>query len=70
MAKKTVRQIIAERLKKHREKANLSQEYVANTIGIQRPAVSEIEAGKRKVSAEEIIKFSKLYGVKVFKLLP
>ncbi|MGB3798588.1 MAG: helix-turn-helix transcriptional regulator [Lewinella sp.] len=54
---------IATRLKKARELAGLSQSYVAMTIGLNRPAISEIEAGRRKVSAEEIIEFANLYQV-------
>lgn len=49
--------------------SGLSQESAAKILGIQRPAVSEIEAGKRKVSAEEIILFSKLYKVSLSWLL-
>jgi len=54
---------IAERLKKARELSGLSQAQVASKLGVQRPAISEIEAGRRKVSAEEIIDFAKLYKV-------
>tara|TARA_B100002049_G_scaffold110078_1_gene81224 strand:- start:6148 stop:6486 length:339 start_codon:yes stop_codon:yes gene_type:complete len=54
---------IAERLKKARELSGLSQTQVASKLGVQRPAISEIEAGRRKVSAEEIIDFAKLYKV-------
>ncbi|RFN60320.1 helix-turn-helix domain-containing protein [Marixanthomonas ophiurae] len=54
---------IAERLKKARELSGLSQAQVALKLNVQRPAISEIEAGRRKVSAEELIEFSKLYKV-------
>lgn len=54
---------IAERLKKARELSGLSQAQVASKLDVQRPAISEIEAGRRKVSAEELIQFSKLYKV-------
>ncbi|MGF6849431.1 transcriptional regulator with XRE-family HTH domain [Chitinophaga sp. W3I9] len=57
------REQIADRLKEARTTAGLSQEAAAKILGIQRPAISEIEAGRRKVSAEEIIQFSKLYKV-------
>ncbi|HSZ85828.1 MAG TPA: helix-turn-helix transcriptional regulator [Puia sp.] len=57
------REKIALRLKKARVLAGLSQEQAAIKMGLQRPAISEIEAGKRKVSAEEIIQFSNLYKV-------
>jgi transcriptional regulator with XRE-family HTH domain len=57
------REKIAERLKEARILAGLSQENAAKILDIQRPAISEIESGKRKVSAEELIQFSKLYKV-------
>jgi len=63
------REKIAERLKEARTLAGLSQDNAAKILGIQRPAVSEIESGKRKVSAEELIQFSKLYKVSTSWLL-
>jgi transcriptional regulator with XRE-family HTH domain len=63
------REKIAERLKEARTLAGLSQENAAKILGIQRPAISEIESGRRKVSAEEIIQFSKLYKVSTSWLL-
>lgn len=63
------REKIAERLKEARAQAGLSQENAAKILGIQRPAISEIESGRRKVSAEEIIQFSKLYKVNTSWLL-
>ncbi len=63
------REQIAERLKEARIMSGLSQENAAKILNIQRPAVSEIESGRRKVSAEEIISFSKLYKVSTTWLL-
>lgn len=57
------REKIASRLKEARNLAGLSQAQVADKMELQRPAITEIEAGKRKVSAEEIIQFAKLYNV-------
>lgn len=57
------REKIATRLKEARLLSGLSQAQAADKLGLQRPAVSEIEAGKRKVSAEELIQFSTLYKV-------
>lgn len=63
------REKIAERLKEARTLAGLSQESAAKILQLQRPAVSDIESGKRKVSAEEIIQFAKLYRVSTSWLL-
>ena len=57
------REQIATRLKEARVLAGLSQEQAATKMKLQRPAISEIEAGRRKVTAEEIIQFANLYKV-------
>lgn len=57
------REKIATRLKEARVLSGLSQAQAADKLGLQRPAISELEAGKRKVSAEEIIQFANLYKV-------
>ena len=56
---------IANRLRTAREMAGLSQGQVARLLGIHRPTVTETEAGRRKVSAEELAAFAHLYGVGV-----
>ena len=48
------RQIIASRPAIARKRAGLSQSQVALKIGLQRPAISEIEAERRRVAAEEL----------------
>lgn len=58
-----------ERLKQARLYLNLSQEFVARQMNLPRPAISAIEAGRRKVSTDELKLFSKLYGVSVQELL-
>jgi transcriptional regulator with XRE-family HTH domain len=54
-------EILAERLRETREYLGLSQQAVADYIGISRAAISSIESGKRKVDALELEKFSRLY---------
>ena len=56
---------IASRLRIAREHAGLSQGQVAKLFGYQRPTISEIEAGRRRVSAEELAKFCEIYDVSV-----
>lgn len=60
-----VRAVIAARLRAAREQSGLSQGQVARMFGLQRPSISEIEAGRRKVSAEEIGRFAETYNVSV-----
>lgn len=59
------RAAIAQRLRAAREQVGLSQGQVALMMGLQRPSISEIEAGRRGVAAEEITKLSNIYGVSV-----
>jgi transcriptional regulator with XRE-family HTH domain len=54
---------IANRLKAAREQAGLSQGQVAKILGLHRPSISEMEAGRRSVSAEELTILAKTYGV-------
>jgi transcriptional regulator with XRE-family HTH domain len=55
--------VIGERLKEARKMAGLSQGQVAVMLGLHRPSVSEIEAGNRKVSAQELSKLCEVYDV-------
>ena len=57
------------RIKKAREYLGLTQEDVANLIGVSRVIITNIEAGIRKVSAEELSKFAKIYGWTMEELL-
>lgn len=57
------REKVGTRLRDARVMAGLSQEQAAQKMKLSRPAISEIESGKRKVSAEELIQFSELYKV-------
>lgn len=57
------REKIAARLKEARIFAGLSQAQAADKLKMLRPTISEIEAGNRRVSAEELIQFANLYKV-------
>lgn len=59
----SIRQAIAARLRLARENAGLSQGQVAKRLGWHRPTLSEVEAGRRKVSAEEVASMARLYDV-------
>ena len=54
---------IAERLREARKAAGLSQGQVAKLLQMHRPTVSEIEAGNRRIPAEELVKFAETYDV-------
>lgn len=61
--KSTPRDTIASRIREARKMAGLSQTQVAKLLGLHRPTVSEIEAGNRRVSAEELGRFAELFDV-------
>lgn len=56
---------VAGRLRMAREQAGLSQGQVAKMLKLHRPTISEIEAGRRRVAAEELAEFSRIYEVSV-----
>lgn len=54
---------LSKKIKTIREKLNFSQEILAKELGISRVAISQIENGDRKISAEEIAKLSRTFNV-------
>ena len=53
--------IVAERLRQARESLGFTQDEVAEALEIPRTSVHAFEAGKRKVSAVELRRLSRLY---------
>jgi transcriptional regulator with XRE-family HTH domain len=56
---------IAERIREARKSAGLSQAQVAKLMNLHRPTISEIEAGNRRVSAEELSTLANMFDVSV-----
>ncbi len=54
---------LSKKIKVIREKLGLSQEALAKQLGISRVAISQIENGDRKISAEEIAKLSNIFNM-------
>ena len=59
---------IGERLRKLRKYMGLTQEQVANILGLGRDAILRIEKGDRKIDLQELISFSKLYSISIDEL--
>jgi len=59
------KRIIASRLAIARKQAGLSQSQVAKLLELPRPSISEIEAARRRVAADELVRFADLYQVEV-----
>lgn len=60
---------INERIKKCRHRLHLSQEYVSKYLNVNRATYSQMENGNRKITAEEIAKLSRLFGISADVLL-
>ena len=60
---------INERIKNFRNQLHLSQEYVANFLEINRSTYTQMENGKRKITAEDISRLSELFGITADALL-
>ncbi|MCR4279691.1 MAG: DUF4065 domain-containing protein [Candidatus Zambryskibacteria bacterium] len=58
-----------QKVKEFRLKSNLSQEQMANAIGVSRPTYTAIEAGKQKLNADEAQKLASLLAISVDELL-
>ena len=56
-------ELIGSRLAIARNRAGLSQSQVAGKLDLPRPSITEIEAGRRRVSADELLQFADLYSV-------
>ena len=60
---------IHDRIKNYRNQLHLSQEYVADFLGINRASYTLMENGTSKVTAEDVSKLSELFGVTVDAIL-
>lgn len=67
--KKEVRRSLAELLKEHRIRCKMTQEFVAETLGVSRQAVSKWENGSADPSTSNLIALANLYGVSAEELL-
>lgn len=60
---------IEEKIKSIRELKNLTQEYMAEKLGITQAGYSKIESGTTKISYNKIVDISKILGVQTEELL-
>ena len=60
---------ISEKIKKLRTKAGISQQRLAELLGVSRPAISQIENGERKVSVDELDRLAEIFNISVNSLL-
>jgi len=62
-------QNLGEALKAHRTSRGMTQEYVAEALGVSRQAVSKWENGTSDPSTANLMALAKLYGLSVDELL-
>ena len=60
---------VGSEIRKLREASGMSQEELAGIIGVSRPSMVNIESGKRKISAQELIQFAEIFGLTLDQLV-
>ena len=58
-----LRRSLGEVLKDHRTRCNMTQEFVAESLGVSRQAVSKWENGTADPSTSNLLKLSRLFGL-------
>ena len=58
-----LRKSLGEVLKDHRTRCAMTQEFVAESMGVSRQAVSKWENGTAEPSTSNLLKLAKLYGI-------
>lgn len=64
-----VRKSLGEVLKEHRTQCRMTQEFVAEHLGVSRQAVSKWENGSSDPSTSNLLALAKLYGISAEELL-
>lgn len=64
-----VRMSLGETLKEHRVRCQMTQEFVAEHLGVSRQAVSKWENGTSDPSTSNLLALAKLYGISAEELL-
>lgn len=67
--KSAVKKSLGEALKAHRTRCKMTQEFVAEAIGVSRQAVSKWESGTSDPSTSNLLALAKLFGVSAEELL-
>lgn len=67
--KAVTRKSLGEAIKEHRTRCKMTQEFVAETLGVSRQAVSKWENGTSDPSTSNLIALAKLYGISAEELL-
>lgn len=64
-----IRRSLGEALKEYRQRCGMTQEFVAESLGVSRQAVSKWETGAAEPSTSNLLALARLYGVDAGELL-
>jgi len=67
--KKIVQKTLGEAIREHRSRCKMTQEFVAESIGVSRQAVSKWESGASDPSTSNLFALAKLFGISAQELL-
>ena len=67
--KSSIKKSLGEVLKQHREECKMTQEFVAESIGVSRQAVSKWETGASDPSTSNLLALAKLFNTTAEELL-
>lgn len=67
--KKIMKKSLGEELKENRLRCKMTQEFVSETLGVSRQAVSKWENGTSDPSTSNLLALAKLYGISAEELL-
>ncbi len=67
--KGVIKRTLGETIKSHRIRCQMTQEFVAETLGVSRQAVSKWETGTSDPSTSNLIALAKLFGISGEELL-
>jgi len=63
-----IKQVVGKRVQKYRKQKGLTQERLAELIGIDTISLSKIETGRNYPTSENITKLARVLGVNVYEL--
>ena len=64
-----IRKTLGETIKEHRNRCKMTQEFVAESLGVSRQAVSKWESGRSDPSTSNLLALAKLFGISAEELL-
>lgn len=67
--KNQIKRTLGEALKEHRLRCQMTQEFVAESVGVSRQAVSKWERGDSDPSTSNLLALAKLFGISAEELL-